>query len=65
MVIGGEGADGLVDDAWALVDGGWAPAAAGAPSERKASAVVVADGVVWLFGGLGDDGPLADLWRLG
>ena len=65
LVIGGEGADGLAGDAWILGADGWAPAPPGAPADRQAAAVAVGDGVVWSFGGVGDDGPLADLWRYG
>ena len=66
QVIGGEGPDGLAGDAWTLGAGDvWAPGPADAPADRQASAVAVLDGEVWLFGGVGDGGPLADLWRYG
>jgi hypothetical protein len=65
QVVGGDGSDGLPDDAWTLSDSIWEPGPAGAPADRSASAVAEVDGVMWLFGGLGDDGAFADLWRFG
>ena len=65
LVFGGEGADGLAGDAWLLGEGGWVPGPTGGPDDRQAPAVAEVDGVVWVVGGLGEDGPLADLWRYG
>jgi len=63
LVIGGDGPDGLTGDAWIQRDENWLPAPSGAATLRIAPAVATADGVVWVFGGLSDTDPLADLWR--
>lgn len=66
LVVGGEGEGrALVDDAWLFADGAWSSVATGAPTDRQAPAVAERDGVVWLVGGLGDAGPVSDLWRWG
>ena len=65
LVVGGTGPDGFPSDAWILRGGAWVPGPADAPADREAAAVAVADGVVWVFGGEGPTGLLADLWRSG
>lgn len=65
LVLGGSGPDGFPADAWVLRDAAWEPGPADVPADREASAVAVANGEVWLFGGEGPTGPLADLWRSG
>ena len=63
LVLGGNGPDGLTGDAWIQRDESWLPAPSGAATQRIAPAVATVDGVVWVFGGLSDTVPLADLWR--
>lgn len=63
LVLGGDGPSGLPSDAWVLRDGTWVAGPSDTPARRSAPAVAVADGVVWVFGGLEGETPLADLWR--
>lgn len=71
LLFGGQGLDGSrLDDAWLLADG--APdaiplATAGPLPAGRSGAELVLDagrGRILLFGGLGTDGPLSDVWQL-
>jgi N-acetylneuraminic acid mutarotase len=69
-VLDGLTAAGYTADLWSLDLGGDAPGwvevsqANIAPAPRASHDAVILDGDVYLFGGFGDAGPLADLWVL-
>lgn len=61
---------GYAADLWTLDLAGETPIwgetaqASGAPEPRASHDATLLDGVVYLFGGYGNGGPLADFWRL-
>ncbi len=67
LLFGGRGAAGLLGDTWRFDTQAftWSQASGPAPSARRGAAMVVAQGSVWLFGGIdaSDQRFRNDLWR--